>query len=71
MVQTTIEKRRYTYEDYLKTSNDTSSRELEFELLRFVRANNLGEIFDAPCGVYFDNSNLVLKNFELCILQKS
>lgn len=80
MAQTTIEKKRYTYEDYLKTSDDTRyeliegvllmtpsptpkhqsvSRELEFELLRFVRANNLGEIFDAPCDVYFDNSNVV------------
>lgn len=35
------------------------SRELEFELLRFVRVNNLGEIFDVPCDVYFDNSNVV------------
>lgn len=35
------------------------SRELEFQLLQFVKKNNLGEIFDAPCDVYLDDENVV------------
>jgi Uma2 family endonuclease len=74
------EKKKYTYEDYLKTPDDKRyelvegellmtpspatkhqriSRELEFEILKFVKANNLGEVFDAPCDVYLDNENVV------------
>jgi Uma2 family endonuclease len=65
MAPTVIEKKKYTYEDYLKTPEDERyeliegellmtpapiprhqriSRELEFELLRFVKANDLGEV---------------------------
>ena len=75
-----VEKKKYTYEDYLKTPDDKRleliegellmtpspipkhqkiSRELEFELLRFVKANDLGEVFYAPCDVYLDNENVV------------
>ena len=75
-----VEKKKYTYEDYLKTPDDKRyeliegellmtpspvtkhqriSRELEFEILKFVKANNLGEVFDAPCDVYLDNENVV------------
>ena len=75
-----IEKKKYTYEDYLKTPDDKRyeliegellmtpspapkhqkiSRELESEILKFVKANNLGEVFDAPCDVYLDNENVV------------
>lgn len=35
------------------------SRELEFALLTFLRANNLGEVLDAPVGVKLDDSNIV------------
>src|SRR4030042_2825586 len=75
-----VEKKKYTYEDYLKTPDDKRyeliegellmtpspatkhqriSRELEFVILKFVKANNLGEVFDAPCDVYLDNENVV------------
>src|SRR4030042_1138434 len=80
MAPTVIEKKKYTYEDYLKTPEDERyeliegellrtpapiprhqriSRELEFELLRFVKANDLGEVIYAPCDVYLDNENVV------------
>lgn len=35
------------------------SREIEYELLKFVKENNLGEVFYAPCDVYFDEENVV------------
>jgi len=75
-----IEKKKYTYEDYLKTPEDERyeliegelimspspipkhqkiSRELEFEILKVVKANDLGEVFDAPCDVYLDEANVV------------
>ena len=74
------EKKKSTYEDYLKTPDDKRyeliegellmtpspipqhqriSRDLAFELLRFVKANNLGEIFYAPCDVHLDDENVV------------
>ena len=80
MASTATEKKKHTYEDYLKTPDDaryeliegdllmTPSpvtkhqrilRDLGFELLSFVRAKNLGEIFLAPYDVYFDNENVV------------
>ena len=80
MASTATEKKKYTYEDYLKTPDDvryeliegdllmTPSpvtkhqrilRYLGFELLSFVRAKDLGEIFLAPYDVYFDNENVV------------
>lgn len=80
MEKTVIEKKRYTYEDYLKTPDDKRyeliegellmtpspvprhqriSRELEFCLVQFVKANDLGEVFDAPCDVYLDDKNVV------------
>jgi len=81
MPSTVLEKKkRYTYEDYLRTPEDERyeliggelimtpspvpehqriSRELEFELLKFVKTHNLGEVFDAPCDVYLDDENVV------------
>ena len=80
MASTATEKKKHTYEDYLKTPDDaryeliegdllmTPSpvtkhqrilRDLGFELLSFVRAKNLGEIFLVPHDVYFDNENVV------------
>jgi len=80
MAPTVKEKKKYTYEDYLKTLDDERyeliegelvmtpspipkhqriSRELEFEIIKFVKANNLGEVFYAPCDVYLDNENVV------------
>jgi Uma2 family endonuclease len=80
MAPTVKEKKKYTYEDYLKTPDDeryeliegelvmTPSpipkhqrilRELEFEIIKFVKANDLGEVFYAPCDVYLDNENVV------------
>jgi len=80
MAPTITEKKKYTYEDYLKTPDDERyeliegellmtpspipkhqriSRELEFEMMKFVKANDLGEIFYAPCDVYLDNENVV------------
>jgi Uma2 family endonuclease len=80
MAPAVIEKKKYTYEDYLKTPEDERyellegelimspspvpkhqriSRELEFEILKVVKANDLGEVFDAPCDVYLDDVNVV------------
>ncbi len=80
MAPTVIEKKKHTYEDYLKTPEDERyeliegellmtpapipkhqkiSRELEFEILKFVKANDLGEVFYAPCDVYLDDENVV------------
>jgi len=80
MAPTVIEKKKYTYEDYLKTPEDERyeliegellmtpspttrhqriSREFEFEILRFVRKNNIGEVFYAPYDVYLDDENVV------------
>lgn len=41
------------------TYHQKISRELEFELLKFVKENNLGEVFDAPCDVVLSNENVV------------
>jgi Uma2 family endonuclease len=80
MAPTVTEKKKYTYEDYLKTPDDERyeliegellmtpspitkhqriSRELEFEIMKFVKANDLGEVFYAPYDVYLDNENVV------------
>lgn len=75
-----IEKRRYTYEDYLKTpdgeryeliggklimtpapviKHQKISIRIGSALEKFVRENNLGEVFAAPCDVYLDEGNVV------------
>ncbi|MGQ9570484.1 MAG: Uma2 family endonuclease [Thermodesulfovibrionales bacterium] len=80
MAPTLTEKKKYTYEDYLKTpegeryeliegellmtpspvtKHQRISGKLEFELRKFVTENNLGEVFDAPYDVYFDEENVV------------
>ena len=80
MAQTVTEKKKYTYEDYLKTPDNERyeliegellmtpspitkhqriSRELEFEIMKFVKANALGEVFYAPYDVYLDEENVV------------
>ena len=41
------------------TYHQKISRELEFELLKFVKKNGLGEVFDAPCDVVLSNENVV------------
>jgi len=80
MAPAVIEKKKYTYEDYLKTPEDERyeliegellmtpspitrhqriSRKIVFTLEKFVTENDLGEVFDAPYDVYFDNENVV------------
>lgn len=80
MAPTVTEKKKYTYEDYLKTpegeryeliegellmtpspvtKHQRISRELEFEILKSVRENDLGEVFYAPYDVYLDEENVV------------
>jgi Uma2 family endonuclease len=80
MAPTVTEKKKYTYEDYLKTPDDERyeliegellmtpspvtkhqmiSREIGFELIKFVKENNLGEVFYAPYDVYLDNENVL------------
>jgi len=80
MTATSTEKKRHTYEDYLKTPEDRRYELIEGDLLmtpapvpnhqrilrkiafileRFVTDNDLGEIFYAPCDVYFDNENVL------------
>ena len=34
------------------------SKNIEYELERFVRREKTGRIFDAPCDVYLDNENV-------------
>ncbi len=41
------------------TNHQRISRRLEFILEKFITGNNLGELFDAPYDVYFDNENVV------------
>jgi Uma2 family endonuclease len=41
------------------TRHQRLSREIEYEMLKFVKLNNLGEVFDAPCDVYFDDETIV------------
>ena len=41
------------------TRHQRISRRLEFILEKFITENNLGELFDAPYDVYFDNENVV------------
>lgn len=80
MAEPVLAKKRYTYEDYLKTPDDERyeliegdlfmtpspktehqriSRELEFKMVKFVKENDLGEVFDAPYDVYFDEEDVV------------
>ncbi len=80
MANAAVMKKRYTYEDYLKTPDDVRyeliegelimtpapdiehqkiSSELEYQMMRFVKENNLGRVFDAPCDVYLDQENIV------------
>jgi Uma2 family endonuclease len=77
----TVEKKKFTYEDYLKTSDDQRyeliegeliimtpapvpyhqwlSQNLGFELKEFVKKNNLGKVFLAPCDVHLDEENVL------------
>ena len=41
------------------TNHQRISRRLEFILEKFITENKLGELFDAPYDVYFDNENVV------------
>lgn len=41
------------------TNHQRISGRLEFALRKFITENNLGELFDAPYDVYFDNENVV------------
>lgn len=73
------DKKKFTYQDYLKTPDDIRyeliggellmtpapvprhqkiSRELGYELMKFAKEKK-GEIFYAPCDVYFDEENVV------------
>lgn len=77
---TTIEKRRYTYEDYLKTPEDKRyeliegellmtpspvpyhqwiSKNMGYEIEKFIRENKLGKVFYAPCDVRLDDENVL------------
>jgi len=80
MAVTAPKKRKFTYEDYLKTPDDQRyeliegdlvmtpspvpyhqwiSKNIEFELEKFVREKKTGKIFYAPCDVYLDNDNVL------------
>ena len=80
MTSIIVEKKKHTYEDYLKTPEDKRyeliegelvmtpspipkhqriSRKIEFILEGFIKENDLGEIFYAPCDVYLDEKNVV------------
>ena len=95
MAEPALAKKKYTYEDYLKTPDDERyeliegdlfmtpspkidhqriSRKLEFRMERFVEENDLGEVFYAPCDVYFDEDDVVQPDIlfvskeRLCII---
>ncbi len=74
-----VHKKKFTYEDYLRTPNDTQyeliegellltpspvpyhqwiSKNIEFELEQFVRENDSGRVFYAPCDVHLDHENV-------------
>jgi len=80
MAITAHKKRKFTYEDYLKTPEDQRyeliegelimtpspvpyhqwlSKNIEFELEKFVREKELGKVFYAPCDIYLDNENVL------------
>lgn len=80
MATSVVDKKKYTYEDYLNISDDKRYELIEGELLmapspftrhqrisrkigalldEYVTENGLGEIFYAPCDVYFDDGNVV------------
>lgn len=80
MATALAEKKRFTYQDYLKTPDDKRyeliegelimtpspipyhqwlSKNLEYEVERFVREKGLGKVFDAPCDVYLDEEIVV------------
>ena len=74
-----VEKKKYTYQDYLKTPEDERyeliegellmipapvpyhqwiSKNIEYELEKFVRDKRTGRVFDAPCDVCLDAGNV-------------
>ncbi len=73
-------KKKLTYDDYLKTPDDKRyeliegelimvpspiiyhqwiSKNIEYELEKYVREKKIGKIFDAPCDVHLDNENVL------------
>jgi len=80
MAEAAVMKKKYTYEDYLKTPDDVRyeliegellmtpspntehqsiSMELGYQMVKFVKDNNLGRIFYAPYDVYLDQENVL------------
>ena len=80
MPNAAVMKKKYIYEDYLKTPDDIRyeliegelimtpapnikhqeiSRELGYRMIKFVKDNDLGKVFYAPCDVYLDQENVV------------
>jgi len=80
MAEAAVMKKKYTYEDYLKTPDDvryeliegdlimtpapniehqTILGELGYQIMKFVKENNLGRVFYAPCDVYLDQENVL------------
>ncbi|MBC7473832.1 MAG: Uma2 family endonuclease [Candidatus Sericytochromatia bacterium] len=79
-MNTTLEIKEYTYNDYLKTDDEKRyeliggnlimvpapntehqnvSKIIEMSLYNFVLKNKLGDVYNAPIDVYFDDKNLV------------
>jgi Uma2 family endonuclease len=80
MAPTAIERKKFTYGDYLNTPDEKRyeliegelimtpspvpyhqwlSKNIEYELEKFVRERGLGKVFDAPCDVHLDNENVL------------
>lgn len=74
-----VEKKKFTYEDYLATPEDERyeliegelimtpspvpyhqwiSKNVEYELEKFIREKGIGRLFYAPCDVYLDENNV-------------
>jgi Uma2 family endonuclease len=80
MATAAAEKKRFTYQDYLKTPDDKQyeliegdlvmtpspvpyhqwiSKNIGYEVERFVREKDPGKVFYAPCDVYLDDENVL------------
>lgn len=77
----TAEKKKLTYQDYLKFDDDKRyelvngelfemspsptpeyqriSREIEYLIIKFLKENNIGEVFDAPLDIVFDEETVL------------
>jgi Uma2 family endonuclease len=54
-----------------ETNHQRVSRELEFSMYVFLKANKSGEIYDAPFDVYLDKNNIVQPDLVVIGIEKA